>query len=60
MNRDTISRSALKDQFTEYIAIGDKRFVEGMLHYRKIVLDAIDNALTVDAVCVVRCRECKH
>lgn len=49
MKGDTISRSALKDQFAEYIAIGDKRFVEGMLHYRKIVLDAIDNAPTVAA-----------
>lgn len=49
MKGDTISRSAIKDQLKEYIAVANKRFVEGMLHYRKIVLDAIDNAPTVDA-----------
>ena len=56
MKGDMISRSAIKDQFEEYIAVGDKRFVEGMLHYRKIVLDAIDNAPTVVAAPVVHGR----
>ena len=74
MKGDTISRSALKHQFAEYIAIGDKRFVEGMLHYRKIVLDAIDNAPAVAAAPAVhgkwqfdsgvdycwKCTECNH
>lgn len=49
MKGDMISRSAIKDQFEEYIAVGDKRFVEGMFHFRNIVLDAIDNAPTVAA-----------
>ena len=49
MKGDMISRSAIKDQFEEYIAVGDKRFVEGMFHFRNIVLNAIDNAPTVAA-----------
>ncbi len=39
----------LKNQFKDYVAIGDKRFVEGMLHYRNIALEVIDNAPTIEA-----------
>lgn len=44
-----IDAEELKNQFKDYIAIGDKRFVEGMLHYRSIALGLIDNAPTIEA-----------
>lgn len=44
-----IDAEELKNQFKDYVAIGDKRFVEGMLHYRKIALGLIDNAPTIEA-----------
>ena len=48
MDNDLISRSALKK------ALLDKSF------YPVIVKNALENAPAVEAVEVVRCRDCKH
>lgn len=56
MQNDLISRSALKKTF-EAAGFGDHSLIESVLAAG--VYAGIDDAPTVDAVPVVRCRECK-
>ena len=57
MQNDLISRSALKKTF-EAAGFGDHSLIESVLAAG--VYAGIDDAPTIDAVPVVRCRECKH
>ena len=57
MQNDLISRSALKKTF-EAAGFGDHSLIESVLAAG--VYAEIDDAPTIDAVPVVRCRECKH
>ena len=53
MNNDLISRSALRDQLGKYFFLHDGNdFME--------VMRKVEKAPAVDAVEVVRCRDCKH
>lgn len=53
-----IDADELKERLKEYCVDGDK----GIEEYYEImgIDDCIDNAPTVDAVEVVRCKDCKH
>ena len=57
MQNDLISRSALKKTF-EAAGFGDHSLIESVLAAG--VYAGIDDAPSIDAVPVVRCRECKH
>ena len=57
MQNDLISRSALKKTF-EDAELGEHSLIECVLAAG--VYAGIENAPTIDAVPVVRCRECKH
>lgn len=57
MQNDLISRSALKKTF-EDAGLGDYSLIESVLAAG--VYAGIENAPTIDAVPVVRCRECKE
>lgn len=57
MQSDLISRSALIKSF-EDAGLGDHSLIESVLAAG--VYAGIENAPTIDAVPVVRCRECKH
>ena len=57
MQNDLISRSALKKTF-EDADLGEHSLIESVLAAG--VYAGIENAPTIDAVPVVRCRECKH
>ena len=56
MNNDFISREALREDFYE-LEIHGTMAVKAVL---PIIEKRIDNLPAVDAVEVVRCRECKH
>ena len=59
MNNDLISRSAHIDKFTaeaKKIAANDKDFAQALMY----VVTCLDAAPAVDAVEVVRCKDCKN
>jgi hypothetical protein len=60
MENDLISRKALKDELVKDLAntIRMTEMHKGDMALR--VLNKVDEAPTIDAVPVVRCRECKH
>ena len=58
---DLIDRDALKDRMkiiANATALSD--YAEGYRDSRMVMLDAIDDAPTIDAEPVVRCGECKY
>ena len=56
MNNDLISREALREDFYE-LEIHGTMAVKAVL---PIIEERIDNLTAVDAVEVVRCKDCKH
>ena len=66
MENDLISRSALLEELSCLIMkitglrAGKSVLREFLMEYRESVLRIIDKAPAVDAVPVVRCKDCKH
>lgn len=55
-----IDADRLKAEIMGWCVVTDDSFGTGRYHEREIVLQAIEESPTIDAVPVVRCKDCKH
>ena len=55
-----IDADRLKAEIMGWCVVTDDLFGMGKYHEREIVLQAIEESPTIDAVPVVRCKDCKH
>ena len=55
-----IDADGLKAEIMGWCVVPDDLFGMGKHHEREIVLQAIEESPTIDAVPVVRCKDCKH
>ena len=55
-----IDADRLKAEIMGWCVVTDDSFGTGRYHEREIVLQAIEESPTIDAVPVMRCKDCKH
>ena len=55
-----IDADRLKAEIMGWCVVTDDSFGTGRYHEREIVLQAIEESPTIDAVSVVRCKDCMH